>query len=157
VADRARELVNADFATVALPAGADHVSIDVVSGDDAAELEGQRFPIADSVSGEVLRTGARVVLADAAADHRVSQPQVSGGAVGPAMWIPLTANGEPVGALSVARHRGATPFSDAELELVQLFAAHASVILEVDRGRDDVRGCRSSRTRSASPATCTTP
>jgi signal transduction histidine kinase len=139
VADRARELVDADLATVALPAGADDLSIGVVSGVAAAELQGRRFPIADSISGEVLRTGERIVLTDAAADHRVSQPQVSVGAIGPAIWIPLTANGEPVGALSLARLGGAPPFSEAELELVQLFAAHASVILEVDRGRDDVR------------------
>jgi signal transduction histidine kinase len=37
--------------------------------------------------------------------------------------------------LSVARIKGALPFSPSELELVSLFAAQASVILEVDRGR----------------------
>jgi signal transduction histidine kinase len=80
-----------------------------------------------------------VVMTDASQDLRLSQPQVSIGNVGPAIWVGLTANGEPAGTLSVARVRGAAPFTDAELDVVQLFANHASVVLEVERGRDDVR------------------
>jgi signal transduction histidine kinase len=139
VADRARELVGADMATVALPVGGDELSMEIVSGHAAAELRGRRFLAGDSVSGEVLRSGRMVVVADASQDHRVSQPQVSVGLVGPAVWIPLTANGEAAGTLSVARERGAAPFSDVELELLQLFAAQAGVILEVERSREDAR------------------
>ena len=79
------------------------------------------------------------MLADASEDPRVNQPQVRFGQIGPAVWVPLTAYGDPVGTLSVARSKGAAPFSPSELELVPLFAAQASVILEVARGRDDAR------------------
>jgi signal transduction histidine kinase len=41
--------------------------------------------------------------------------------------------------LSVGRLRGAAPFTDAEIDLLLLFAAHAGVILEVDQGRDDAQ------------------
>jgi two-component system, NarL family, sensor histidine kinase DevS len=139
VADRARELLGADVASVALPCGPDEMAIDVVAGPAGAELRGRRFPATESVSGEVGRTGRMIVVADASQDARVEQPQVSVGLIGPAVWVPLTASGQPAGTLSVGRLRGAAPFTQAELELVQLFAGHASVILEVERGRDDLR------------------
>jgi signal transduction histidine kinase len=139
VADRARELVGADLATVALPAGPDELSIDVVAGDAGKHLRGRRFPVADSVSGEAMLTARVVVLVEASQDHRVGQPQVSSKLVGPAIWAPLLAGGEPAGTLSVARRRGAGPFTPAEVELVELFAAHAGVILEVERSREHAR------------------
>lgn len=138
VADQARELVGADIASVALPVSADELSMEIVAGEAGAELRGRRFRAAESVSGDVVRTGRMVVMADASQDDRLAQPQVSLGIIGPAVWVALTANGQPAGSLAVARVREADPFTDAELELVQLFAAHASVILEIERGREDV-------------------
>ena len=140
VADRACELVGADVATIALPApdGASLV-MDVVSGRAADELRGRSFPAVSSVSGEVIRSGQPVVLTDASEDDRFNQPQVRLGQIGPSIWVPLTAYGEPVGTLSVARTKHADPFTQSELELVLLFAAQASVIVEVARGRDDAR------------------
>ena len=89
------------------------------------------------MSGEVVRTGRPIVMADAAQDFRVAQPQVHSGVIGPAVWAPLTANGAPAGTLSVARHRGAPVFTETEVDLVLLFAAQASLILEVDQSRQD--------------------
>ena len=139
VADRALELLAADVATVALPGRPDELAIEVVAGAAASDLLGRTCPVAGSVAGEVVRSGDQVVLADAAADPRVTQPEVAVGTLGPMVWVPLTAHGEPAGALSVARLRGASPFSEGEVELAQLFAGHASVILEIDRGRQHVR------------------
>jgi signal transduction histidine kinase len=140
VADRACELAAADVATIAMP-GPDGESLvmEVVAGPAASDLRGRVFPVVSSVSGEVIRTGEAVMVADASEDPRVDQPQVQLGQIGPAIWVPLTAYGDPVGALSVARTKGASPFSPSELELVLLFAAQASVILEVARGREDAR------------------
>jgi signal transduction histidine kinase len=140
VADRACQLAGADVATVALPTGAgDTLEVAVVSGAASAAFGGVCFPRAGSVSGEVITTGRPVVLTDASRDYRLAQPQVKHGHFGPAMWVPLIAYGAPVGTLSVGRTTGSTPFTDAELDLVLLFAAHASVIVEVDRSRDDAR------------------
>jgi signal transduction histidine kinase len=140
VADRACELAGADVATIAMPGGdGESLVMEVVAGPAAAGLQGRVFPVASSVSGEVIRTGEAVVLIDASEDRRVNQPQVQLGLIGPVIWVPLTAYGDPVGTLSVARTKGAAPFSPSELELVVLFAAQASVILEVVRGREDAR------------------
>jgi signal transduction histidine kinase len=139
VADRAHELVGADLATIALPSGQDELSIDIAAGRLADEVRGRRFRVADSVSGQVAGTGQPVVVTDASQDARVGQPQVGVGSIGPAVWIPLIANGRPAGTLSVGRLRGAPLFTEAEIDVLLLFAAHAGVILEVDQGRDDAQ------------------
>jgi signal transduction histidine kinase len=138
VADRARELANADVATIARPTADDDILvIDVVSGSTTADaLIGAQFSVAGSVSGEVMRTGAPVVVTDASTDHRVRQPQVSSGKIGPAIWVALTVRGERVGTLSVARARDSAAFTEAELELVLLFAVQAGVVLELDVSRE---------------------
>src|SRR4029453_13898137 len=59
------------------------------------------------------------------------------GVIGPGVWTPRAANGRPAGSLCLARTRGAAPFSQSEIDLALLFAAHAGVILEGDQGRDD--------------------
>jgi signal transduction histidine kinase len=137
LADRALHLANADLATVALPRESGILVLDVVAGPMAPELHGQRFTVSGSVSGEVVRTGRPIVMTDAAEDSRVAQPQVHSGVIGPAVWAPLRANGAPAGTLSVARHRGAPTFTETEIDLILLFAAHAGLILEVDQSRRD--------------------
>ena len=87
----------------------------------------------------MIRTGQAVVLADASVDPRVDQPQVQLGQIGPAVWVPLTAYGDPVGTLVGGPPEGARRSRRAELELILLFAAQASVILEVAHGREDAR------------------
>jgi signal transduction histidine kinase len=136
IADHARELVGADLATIARPGQEQNeLVLDVVSGG-AGVLQGQVFAAPGSISGEVMETGTPVVLVDASQDHRVQQPQVRDGLIGPAIWVPLTSFGRWVGTLAVAREAGAPAFSDAELDLVKLFAAQAGVILELDQSRD---------------------
>ncbi|HLY82412.1 MAG TPA: GAF domain-containing sensor histidine kinase, partial [Acidimicrobiales bacterium] len=131
-----RELVGADLATVALPDGSgDTLVLEVVDGTIASALAGSRFPRAGSVSGDVLETGEVAVLEDASKDHRVAQPQVWAGEIGPALFVALVSDGSPFGTLSVARATGAPPFSAGDLEMVLSFAAQASVALDYDRGR----------------------
>jgi GAF domain-containing protein len=139
IADHARELVEADLATIARPGpGPDEFVLDVVSGSGASALHGQVFAARGSISGEVMETGKPVVLVDAAHDHRVQQPQVRDGHIGPAVWVPLMSFGRRVGTLAIARSAGAGAFTDSELELVLLFAAQAGVVLELDQSRENV-------------------
>jgi GAF domain len=57
VARHARELVGADLATLAVPAGPGELVVGAADGLHADELAGTTFPIEGSVSGEVIRTG----------------------------------------------------------------------------------------------------
>jgi GAF domain-containing protein len=80
----ARALAGADVATLALPAGPGDLRVEAADGLFAEELLGASFPIEGTVTGEVIRTGKAVVLADASADDRTAQPIVRAG-VGPAL------------------------------------------------------------------------
>ena len=140
VARHARELVGADLATVAVPDDdGEMLVLEVVDGPVGSALGGARFPRAGSVSGDVLDTGQPAVLADASKDHRVSQPQVRAGELGPTLFVALVAGGSLFGTLSVARVTGAPPFSAADLDMVRSFAAQASVALERDRDRQGLQ------------------
>ncbi|MGH2555067.1 MAG: GAF domain-containing protein, partial [Actinomycetota bacterium] len=140
VARRARELVQADLATIATPAP-DGVSLilAVAEGENAEKLRGIVFPIDGSVSGEVIRSGKPVVLADASADDRVYQPVVRVGGMGPTMLVPLAAGDRPLGTLAVANRSGGRAFDEAALELVETFAGQASVAIEYGRAQSELK------------------
>jgi signal transduction histidine kinase len=132
VVGHARELVGADLATLALPAGTDQLVIEAADGLLADQLQGTVFPAQGSVTGEVIRTGKAVVLADASADERVVQPIVRAG-VGPAMFIPLAARGTILGTLTVANAKGGPLLREAAIPLVETFAEQAAVAIEYNR------------------------
>jgi signal transduction histidine kinase len=139
-AERARELVGADLATLATPGQEpDTLVIDVADGRHAEELRGMVFPRDQSVSGEVIARGEPVVLEDAASDERAFQPVVKLGEVGPAMFVPLIVRGTAFGTLAVANGSGGRPFDEEDLALVQTFAGQAAVALEYGRAQRDLQ------------------
>ena len=139
VAKQARVLAHADLATFALPAAdGETLVMEITDGPLGAELAGVRFPLLNSISGDVLRDGGTVVIADLSADARRSQPQVQSGAVGPAIFVALTAGERPFGTLFVGRTTGAPPFTDSDVDMVRSFAAQASVALESARQRQQL-------------------
>ena len=83
----ARALAGTDMAAVAVPVDGERLAVEAADGLLAGQLLGTVFPAKGSVTGDVIRTGKAVVLADAGADPRVAQPIVAAGA-GPAVFIP---------------------------------------------------------------------
>jgi signal transduction histidine kinase len=132
VARHARELVGADLATLAVPAAEGELVIEAADGLGADELRGAVFPLEGSVTGEVVRTGKAVVLADAAADPRTAQPVVGGG-IGPAAFVPLAVRGRTFGTLVVGNAAGGPPLREAAVQLLETFAEQAAVALEYAR------------------------
>ncbi len=119
-ARRARELVEADLTTIALPGGRPGALVlEVAEGHGAERLRGLEMPIEGTISGEVIRGGKTVVVTDAAADERVFQPIVEFGESGPAMFVPLRSEGQTFGTLMVV--------SDVGIELMETFADQAAV------------------------------
>src|SRR5439155_17301961 len=124
VARRARELVQAETATIAIPEdGSGVLVVRVADGTHAAALQGMTFPADESISGEVIRTERTVVLDDASTDGRVFQPFVQAAAIGPAMFIPLIRQGRAFGTLAVGRDVGGNPFPRQDVELIEIFAS----------------------------------
>jgi signal transduction histidine kinase len=128
----ARALAGADVATLALPAGPGDLRVEAADGLFAEELLGASFPVEGTVTGEVIRTGKAVVLADASADYRTAQPIVRAG-VGPALFVPLAARGRTFGSLTVANAERGSPLREADVQLVETFAEQAAVALEYAR------------------------
>jgi signal transduction histidine kinase len=106
--------------------------IEAADGLLSEVLQGATFPASGSVTGEVLRTGKAVALADASADDRIAQPIVRA-RVGPALFIPLAVRGRTLGSLTVANARGGPPLREAAVQLVETFAEQAAVALEYAR------------------------
>jgi two-component system, NarL family, sensor histidine kinase DevS len=140
VARRARELVGADLATIAIqgPGGQDMV-LAVADGAHAEALKGIEFPTDHSASGEVLRAGKPVVLEDASSDGWTHHPIMRLGDIGPAMFVPLMAAERAFGTLSVCNLRGERVFNQEDLALVETFADQASVALEYARVQGELR------------------
>jgi signal transduction histidine kinase len=130
VARHARELVGADLATLAVPAGPGELLEGAADGVHAAELAGTMFPIEGSVSGEVIRTGKTVVLADVAGEERVGQPALRAGGIGPALFAPLPVRGTVLGTLLVANAAGGRRFGAGDIQLTETFAEQAAVAVE---------------------------
>jgi signal transduction histidine kinase len=138
VVRHARGLAGADLATLARPAGSDRLTVEAADGLLAEQVRGTVFPAEGSVTGEVIRTGKAVVLADASADERVVQPVVRAG-VGPAVFIPLAARGTVLGTLTVANAKGGPLLREAAIALVETFAEQAAVAIEYGRLRGELQ------------------
>ena len=144
IARRAAQLVEADVAAVALPTSLpDELVVEVAEGLGATVIDGMRFSRHESVSGEVLDSGAPARLEDASSDHREHGPLQSIGDVGPALFVPLHAplhaDGQPFGTLMVGRRAGSPTFGPPELDIVTSFAAQASLVVHHEHQRDLVQ------------------
>ncbi len=93
---------------------------------------GSDSPVADSICTLTARSGAPVVVEDAAADERVRDlPPVASGAVGSYLGVPLTADdGHVVGALCVL-DGSPRRWPEADVALLQQVAT--SVVAELER------------------------
>ncbi len=140
IARTARDLVNADIATIASPGvQGPALVIRVAEGAHADELRGQPVPLEGSITGEVIRSGKPVVLEDVSKDGRAFQPVVLLGHLGPAILVPLSLRGQAFGTLQVANLQGRPPFRAEHVRLVQTFADQASLALEYARAQRDLQ------------------
>ena len=137
IAGRARSLVGADLAVVAVPEGTSHLRVAYAEGFKADQITGAIFPIEGSISGDGVRTGS-VHIADVSTDERGRGPIASAGGFGPSVIVPLVARGRAFGTLSIANRSGRPAFVSQEVRLVQTFADQAAVVLEYARVQQEV-------------------
>ncbi|HET9849845.1 MAG TPA: GAF domain-containing protein [Candidatus Dormibacteraeota bacterium] len=137
IAGRARDLVGAVFAAICSPeADGNHLIARVADGENAAAYRGARLPVANSLTGRVFRTRQSLTVADAADDAAAYQPVLRLGNLGPALIVPLYVVNRSVGAMIVANQRGGAPFTQADLSLVESFAAQAAMSVEIATVRE---------------------
>ena len=130
VARSARELAGASTAIVNTPDPSQgSMMLRVAAGSQAEALEGMTFSVEESFAGDVMRTGAPLLIDDVGMDGRMNQPVVRIGGMGPALFVPLAVGDHTFGTLVVARKAGGRCFRDDDVLLLQTFAAEAAVAL----------------------------
>ncbi|SDS13450.1 GAF domain-containing sensor histidine kinase [Microlunatus soli] len=136
IAERVRDLADADVVSVVRPDGADDVEVVAAIGVGAEDLTGVRYLRAGSLAGEVMRR-RRGVLFDNA--QRYVEPTLCpryADSLGSVMAVPLDAEHGTSGAVVVGRG-GQRPFSRSDLEVAANFAGQAALALELAEARAD--------------------
>jgi two-component system, NarL family, sensor histidine kinase DevS len=146
VAKRAREICDADLATVALvDEGGQEFVLTAAEGQNAEILRGRCVPIDQTAAAPVYREGtARLV--DFTQSSETGEPSETGvgmigmaGEVptGPALIVALGRGGSARGVLAVANAPGRPAFGQDAVRLLEPFAAQAAVALELAERRRD--------------------
>ncbi|GAA4613871.1 GAF domain-containing sensor histidine kinase [Saccharopolyspora hordei] len=137
IAARALELTDADCAVIAVPEDPEEDPSEVTelivtacAGLDARAMTGRRIPIAGSTVGQVFREriprNVRSLRIDPGRD--VVE-------FGPALAVPLRAEGKISGVLVAMRTSGALAFEEHQLLVVSLFADQAALALQQAEGQ----------------------
>ncbi|MGH3023957.1 MAG: GAF domain-containing protein [Gaiellaceae bacterium] len=137
-----RELVDARFVALLLPAADNVLEVAAANGEQADEVLGHRLSVDRSKGGRVFREGAGARI-----DSLLDDPEVDaelsrrvGARAG--LWVPLLARGESLGVLMALDRSQSDPrFSDTDLRLAQRFASRAAVAVNLSRrvARETVR------------------
>jgi signal transduction histidine kinase len=133
-----RELAGADLAVLALPAGSGgQLVIEYASGIGAAESLGLTLPAQASISGMVMAGGEPLFVEDFSSDPRVAAIARERMGLGPAVVLPLGAQGNVRGVLTAGRSPGSKQLSAEAIDMVTTFAAQAGIGLELGEHRRD--------------------
>ncbi|MFI7538974.1 GAF domain-containing protein [Streptosporangium sp. NPDC049376] len=137
VAQRARQMIDADIVAILLPDEAkENLDLVVVDGGDSGRLARSRVPVAGSLAGRAFVNGDPFAISDPAGTDVAT---IFEGVVpiGSAGAVPLGAGAAVRGVLSLVRRVGRMPFGQAELRLLHAFAGQAAIALELAEARQD--------------------
>jgi GAF domain-containing protein len=104
-----------------------------VVGEGEESLLGRRFPAATGIAGWVLTTRTPVVIDEVASDPRFDRPLAESSGYVPRglMAVPLQNGEQALGVLEVLDRPQQSRFTLAEMTLLELFAAQASIALDL--------------------------
>jgi signal transduction histidine kinase len=142
IVKRGRALVGARSVVIMLRDGADLVVS--ASAGDVTDMRGERLPIAESASGQVLERGHGERIAEITAMWIASQGVFGVSNPHNALLMPMVHRGEAVGLLAAFdRSGGDEGFSEEDEHLLQTFAASAATAVAM------AQSAQSDRMRSA--------
>jgi signal transduction histidine kinase len=133
IADRARELTEADYTLLALPEDPDispeettELVVAVCSGLDDETLPGRRIPVPDSTSGAVFTDRIPRRVENLSFDLSIGL----GVRFGPALALPMGSGDVPAGVLIAVRTPDAPAFEEHQMQVVSSFADQAALALQ---------------------------
>jgi signal transduction histidine kinase len=140
IADRAREVAEADVAWILTGQDRSSLRLRATSGVEADPAAVHELPLERSLAGVVVDTGSPVAVEDIATDPRaLDMSQIFGWAsLGPAVVVPLRSGEQVDGALALAWSRErAEGYYTLDPALPAGFAEHATLVLQIVRARED--------------------
>ena len=142
IARRLRELLDARFVAVMLPAGDADLRFAAVAGEGGGEFLGRTLPRDSSKTGRVFERGQSERSDSLFDDPEVSRDVVRGFGVRTGLWVPLLVRSETIGVIAV--HDKLTRdarFTDNDLRLAETFASRAAVAVDLSQriARDALR------------------
>jgi signal transduction histidine kinase len=142
IASRMRELVDARLVLIALPDGGESLRIAAAEGEGTYGIVGMRLDFARSKAGRVLDRGHSERVDSVLEDPEIDQQTARRLGVHSALYVPLGAQGRPLGVVIVHDKAGANPaFSDDDLRLVEGLGTRAATALSLaQRVSRDVLG-----------------
>ncbi|MFE9109823.1 GAF domain-containing protein [Streptomyces collinus] len=138
IAERARDIIGAGLAVVAVPMqDTDALTVELAIGRQAEAHRGLVLPVAGSLIGRAFADVVPVTSPDISQDDRISAgpPRFSG--LGPAVAVPVGTGDGVRGVVLLAREAGVNEFSQKEMEPLRGFAAQAAVAMELAERRKD--------------------
>ncbi|GHH83417.1 histidine kinase [Streptomyces sulfonofaciens] len=138
IAERAREIMVASLAVVAVPTedGA-QLTVELAIGEQATEHRGLVLPVEGTFMGAAFTAAAPVISPDVGKDVRVSTGPPRFAGLGPAVAVPIGTGAGVRGVVLLARRAGETVFSRKETELLLAFAGQAALAMELADRRSD--------------------
>jgi signal transduction histidine kinase len=130
VVETVASAVGAELVCLVRPHG-DRLLIEVARGEGARVLQGTEMTAEGSLVSRALESGGPVVV------DSVAPPGGGGAGYGPTVAVPLFADGQSLGALTISRPVGSERFSTADLEMAADFARQTSVAMAFARARLD--------------------
>lgn len=134
-ASHARHLVDGT-AGYAVTVSDDEQMISIVAEDARPPygMKGMAHSRAGTVAGQVMSTGKSLIVGDLSTESQWAATGMSS-VFGPALAVPLQHGGRRFGALLVAAERGRSPYGNADLEVVEMFAHSAALALDLSAAR----------------------
>lgn len=140
VAAQARSLTVSEAAWIVMPVSDGGAVVAAADGPLAQTLLGLELA-PTSRSAAVMQNLELDIVPDLSTASNVPPPVAALG-LGPAMYLPMTARDQAVGALIVARTVGAPPFAEFDALLARSFAGAAAMAIALGRARGDLERSR---------------
>ncbi|MGA3215050.1 MAG: PAS domain S-box protein [Acidimicrobiales bacterium] len=134
VARRARGLVDASLGWVVTPLGKEGLVISAADGKGATSVIGVRIEPDTSIARRAMDQRASILVRDLSVEPAVPA-EVRALGFGAGLYCPLSTEDRVLGALVVARPRGAREFSRHDTALMEVFANAAVVALTLGEDR----------------------
>jgi PAS domain S-box-containing protein len=130
IPQRARVLLRADFAAVFTPEpGGEALVLRSAAGWSSASGHDRRVPVSSSAIGRVFQSGRTRTLRRLKILPDDQDGSSWGRPVGPAVVVPLAADGRRIGLLMAGNQNRGTAFLKKDVELLRLFAGQSAIAL----------------------------